>query len=89
VSKHPNEKRRASSSTVACPCARVPVTSEMLAASRKRGEILRDIKAKIVDAIQSDFLSFEPVVKDCNGGALPEWVKDNSDWRLLDKEFSR
>lgn len=31
----------------------------------------------------------EKVVALRNNGALPQWVKDNRDWRALDKEFSR
>ena len=64
-------------------------SAEMSAAAQKRGEILRSTKAALFDPIRSDFLSFERVVKDRNAGALPEWVKDNREWRVLDKEFSR
>ncbi len=44
---------------------------------------------KLFSPIRSDLLSFEQTIKLQGAGALPDWVKDNRDWRALDKEFQR
>jgi hypothetical protein len=44
---------------------------------------------KLFTPIRADLLAFEQTIKEKNSGALPEWIKDNRDWRALDKEFQR
>ena len=39
--------------------------------------------------IYSDLMNFQRVIKERHGGSLPDWVKDNRNWRALYKEFAR
>jgi hypothetical protein len=65
--------------------------AETIYGSRVRFEneqVQGEVYVKLFTPIRSDLLSLEKVLKDRNGGALPQWVKDNRDWRALDAEFA-
>lgn len=44
-------------------------------------------KIKQEAPLREILLNLERVVKARHGGALPDWMKDNRDWRYLDKAF--
>lgn len=39
--------------------------------------------------IGRDFFALEKAIKEKHNGSLPQWVKDDRNWRALDKEFQR
>jgi hypothetical protein len=47
-----------------------------------------DAQVQLKISIRKDLLSLEENIKKRYGGSLPDWVKDNRDWRYLDKELS-
>jgi uncharacterized protein DUF4124 len=43
---------------------------------------------KLFGPIKADLVDFENKIKERGAGSLPDWVRDNRDWRALDKEFA-
>lgn len=62
--------------------------SGRLSVSLQRNSTIMEATIKLYTPIRADLLSFEKVVKEFNAGVLPQWVKDNRDWRALDAEFA-
>lgn len=44
---------------------------------------------EIWNPLRRDFQAFEKILKDKNSGLLPGWVKEDRNWRELDKEFTK
>jgi len=61
--------------------------SSLLQAQYENAQVLSEVYVKLFIPIRSDLLSLEKALKDRNDGTLPQWVKDNRDWRELDAEF--
>lgn len=62
-------------------------SGSLLIEIQTRRQLLPLKKIETLAPIKSHFLALEKNIKERYSGALPDWVKDNREWRYLDKAF--